>query len=358
MLPVHNLQWLRLIREPLIVLSFFGLTLIFVFFLAGNQDSQIITIRTFSDQMTEDEAEPWLEQLNQSDAYQFEWHNRDEIERLIRNNQLSFALELEELNYRFLVGQNSQFLMPVNQHVENIYRTELRLAEVTEQFPDANVEHQNYIETEISALSGDSTAGQEAGIQVLVGMTLYFVMYTLLFSVSNIVIEKRSGTWNRLIFSPLKKTQIYLGQILHYFLLGLTQVGLCFFIFHYFMGYDFGDQYWAIIILLATYVFTIVALGVLVSGLVQSPQQLQAIIPIISTATAMLGGAFWPIELVSNNFLLALSKVVPIFYGIEALKDAILYGSGLTDIIQPISILLLMGVLFMGIGINLMERTN
>ena len=39
----------------------------------------------------------------------------------------------------------------------------------------------------------------------------------------------------------------------------------------------------------------------------------------------------------------------------DALKGAILYNRGIGEILQPLSMLLLMGILFMGIGINLME---
>lgn len=187
-------------------------------------------------------------------------------------------------------------------------------------------------------------------------MTLYFTVYTILFGLMNIAEEKRSGTWDRLISTPLKKSQIYIGQLLHYFSIGILQIGVSFFIFKRFFNYNFGSQYLTIAVSVMAFVFAVVSLGMMVISIVKSPQQIQAVVPIVATGMAMLGGAFWPLEIVSNPILLALARTTPIFYGIEALKDAILYNRGVGEILEPLSILLLMGVIFMGLGLNLMER--
>lgn len=171
----------------------------------------------------------------------------------------------------------------------------------------------------------------------------------------NIAQEKKSGTWDRLITTPLSKSQIYIGQLLHNIAVGVLQIGIAFFVFYQFFNYDFGQQYLSIIVSVIVYVFAVVSLGMLIIALVRRPQQLQAVIPIVSTSMAMLGGAFWPIEIISNRILLTLGKMTPIYHGMEALKGAIVYNRGIDEILQPLSILLLMGVLFMGIGINLME---
>ncbi len=69
-----------------------------------------------------------------------------------------------------------------------------------------------------------------------------------------------------------------------------------------------------------------------------------------------LGGAFWPLEIVSNDFILFLAELTPIKHGLTGMLGALQYNRNLGELIQPIGILLLMGILFIGIGINLMER--
>ncbi|HHU20527.1 MAG TPA: ABC transporter permease [Bacilli bacterium] len=355
---VFNLQWLRLKREPILVLSFIAMTILFVLFIGGTQGEQTITVQTFSDQLTESELDEWVDDLNNTSGFEFHVSDRETIENQLKLSQISYALELNYLDYHYLVGQDSFFINAVNQHVEQVYRTKLRISEIAEQFPDRSIELKDYITIELESLANSVSSSDEGGAHIVSGMTLYFVLYTILFGMMNIAVEKRTGTWDRLIISPLKKSNIYVGQLLHYFSLGVLQIGICFIVFDQFLNYNFGDQYLSIIVTVMAFVFAAVALGMLLIGIVRSPQQLQSIIPIVSTAFAMLGGAFWPVDLVTNKFLQLLAKITPVYYGTEALKDAMLYNAGVGDLLQPISILLLMGVLFMGIGLNLMERTK
>lgn len=358
MLTIFNLQWLRLKREPALPIIFLVMTLLFVLFVAGTGGEQTVTVQTFSDNLSEPQMEEWLDRLNETDTFIFEIQDKETIEEQIQMSQISFALELDENNYRFIVGQDSQFLMAVNQHVEKVYRTNLRINEVNAQFPDSEVVQQDFIGIESRTLAGGVSNSQESYANVIVGMTLYFSIYTILFGLMNIAEEKRTGTWDRLISTPLKKSEIYVGQLLHYFFIGLLQIGIAFFIFHQFFNYNFGSQYLAILVSVMVFVFAVVSLGMLIISLIKSPQQLQAVIPIVATGIAMLGGAFWPLEIVNNNILLILGRMTPIYYGMGALKGAILYNRGIAEILEPLSILLLMGVLFMGIGLNLMEGKN
>ncbi|SDC20509.1 ABC-2 type transport system permease protein [Pelagirhabdus alkalitolerans] len=350
---IFTLQWLRLKREPLLVLSFLGMTLLFVFFLAGNQSDQHITVHTFSEDLPEEVVEERIDELNQSEDFQFESTNRADIEERIESSQISLGVQLEDDDYQLWVGQESQVLMAVDQYLNRYYYQLLRLNALD----DDSIDVVSYIDYEIdSVIEQDGMAEKGYNAHVIIGMTLYFSMYTILFSVSNVVTEKRTGTWDRLVVSSLSKLKIYQGQLAYFFTLGMLQIGLSFFIFDYILGYELGSAYGSIVFMLVAYVFSIVALGMLIMGVVQSPQQLQAVIPIVATSMAMLGGALWSIELVSQPFLLLLARFVPIYYGIEGLRQAIIFEAGLSQMIEPASILFLMGVIFMGIGLNLMER--
>ncbi|MER2064627.1 MAG: ABC transporter permease, partial [Alkalibacterium sp.] len=220
------------------------------------------------------------------------------------------------------------------------------------------VEVETFID--INTFEGEDTVStaQVFPIAVLVGMTFYFSIFTILLMMINLVEEKKKGTWNRLIFSPLSKTKIYMGQLLHYFLVGLVQIGLSFTILRFLVGTSLGTNYLSMLAVILSFVFAIVSLGLLIIGLVNSPQQLQVVIPIVTTSMAMIGGAFWPLDVVSNRLLLFLAELMPIKHGLQGMMGAIVQGRGITELLEPISALLLMGVLFMGVGLNLMERVS
>ena len=54
--------------------------------------------------------------------------------------------------------------------------------------------------------------------------------------------------------------------------------------------------------------------------------------------------------------VLMLSKIVPVTYGMEALKGVAYYDYGWSELAGPLSIMCLFTVVCMGIGINLVER--
>ncbi|HEY4600028.1 MAG TPA: ABC transporter permease [Cerasibacillus sp.] len=96
----------------------------------------------------------------------------------------------------------------------------------------------------------------------------------------------------------------------------------------------------------------------LLTSAVRNMQQFNAALPFIAVAMAMIGGAFWPIELVESKLMIALSHAMPIKYGMDMLHGAAVYGYPLDELFKPVSMLLLMGVLMMGIGIRLMEKRH
>lgn len=356
MLNVFILQWKRLFKRPLLVFMFLALTVVFVYFMGGAQMNATVSVPVYSESLSTEEMETWLDHLNSDDSMIFEATDEKTAEEDIRMNESPFAVELEEDNYRFLVGREDEHLPVVSQHINQIFREQIRLENVRDEFPDTEIEVEEFLTMETTSqgdLSGEYNAYQ---LQVLIGMTLYFVMYTILFLQMNLVEEKEIGTWDRLVTSPVPKTQLYLGHLLHYFLVGVIQIGLSFFILTNLMNINLGTNYLSMLGVVLSFIFTIVSLGMLLVGLVPTPQTLQVIIPIVATAFAMLGGAFWPLEIVSNDFILFLAELTPIKHGLTGMLGALQYNRNLGELIQPIGILLLMGILFIGIGINLMER--
>lgn len=359
MLNVFILQWKRFLKQPLLILMFIGLTILFVYFLGGAQLNSTITVPVYTEELTDAELNQWLEHLNEdTEEFSFEESDVATVEEDLRMNQISFAMELQEGTYLFLAGRQSEQLPAVNQYVLQVFSKEERLNQVSEEFPDSDLEIENFISVSTTQLAEASEIISQYQIPVIIGMTLYFTIYSVMFLQTNLIEEKRSGTWNRLIFSPLSKAQLYLGHLSHYYLVGLGQIGLSFFILTNLLNVDLGTNYLPILLLLLAFLFAIVALGIFLAAAVPSPQSLQVVIPIVATAMAMIGGAFWPLDIVTNRFILFLSEFMPLKHALHGIVDAIQYNLSVMELLQPIGILLLMGVLFMGIGINLMERVS
>lgn len=198
----------------------------------------------------------------------------------------------------------------------------------------------------------------DQSLHSIFGFTLFFVIYTIAYNVVPILMEKQGGIWDRMILSPLKKWEMYTANLLYSFFEGYLQICVIFLVFRYIVGYDFNGELPGIMLIMFAYTFTIVALAIFITAVVKNMQQFNAVLPIMSVSMAMIGGAFWPIEIVQSDILLSLSKLNPLTYGMEALNGLVIYNQPWEEVLMPISILVLMGVLFIGIGIHLMERRH
>jgi ABC-2 type transport system permease protein len=211
---------------------------------------------------------------------------------------------------------------------------------------------------ETKTFFGEDSFIYDGKLQAIFGFAVFFVIYTIAFNVIHILAAKQNGIWDRLILSPARKWEMYVGILLYAFVLGYIQITIVFSVFKYALGVNFYGGFGKTLILLAPYVLCIVSLSVLLAGISKSMQTFNALVPLASVSLAMIGGAYWPIEIVTNKIMLTISKLDPITYVMEAFKDVTIYGESLSATLFPVSILLLMSVLMMGIGLNLMERRN
>ncbi|MBM7095090.1 ABC transporter permease [Bacillus sp. H-16] len=358
-------QWQRFRRAPILVLSFFILTVVFVFTLAGETGpDQNFTVQTFVNEGVSDEAaQEWLDRLNESEGMTFTLSEEEEVRDRLRDGRVNVALVLDEADYRLIVATDDGTVFTVENYVDSVFREELRLREAEasegEDFREAlNAFMENpVLEVKTKTIEGaDGTFVFDSQLQTLFGMTLFFSVYTMMYSLVNVAEEKRTGTWDRMIISPLRKFQMYTGHLVFTFTIGYAQILLIFMLFTFGFGFDIGEQFGMVLLIIGCYCFAIVALGTLLIGLVKTSQQLNGVIPIVAVAMAMLGGAFWPIEVVSNEIVLFFSQGMPILYAMDALKQIAIYERSFDAITQSLSILILFGVICMGVGINLMER--
>lgn len=354
MLNVFILQLKRLAKKPLLILSFIGLTFLFVYFMGGAQTNPVMNVQTYSEDLSQEEVSTWLNRLNESVSINFEETDRETIEEDIRMNQTSYALNIEPDSYQFVVSREDETLPVVEQHVDKIFNRYDRIESLEDQ-QNQDIEYQEFLNINHTSVSSDGNTIDQ-GVFTLISMTFFFTVFTILLLQSSLLEEKTTGTWDRLIFLPISKTQLYLGHLLFYFVIGMFQIGASFFLLTNIMGLDLGTNYLSMGIIIASFVFAIVALGILIVALTPTVQSLNVIVPLVATAMAMLGGAFWPIEIITNDILLAIAEFMPIKHAVYGMVEVIETNAPIMAVIQPIGILLLMGVLFMGVGINLMER--
>ena len=192
--------------------------------------------------------------------------------------------------------------------------------------------------------------------QSVIGFSLFFAMFTVIFGVSDILMEKEQFTWHRQMIAPISKLSILAGHMTFVFLLGFSQVSAMFIVSKYLFKVQWVGNMLLLLVVIAAFVYAVASMGMFLSNFVKSMGQLSAVSPIIITGSAMLGGCFWPLEIVTSKPLLFLSLLTPQRWAIQGIKSVIIYGEGFSEISFSVLILLGMGTLYLLIGAWLLNR--
>jgi ABC-2 type transport system permease protein len=339
---------------------------IFMAFIIGTVNQSQVNVPVFSE-LPEHETKQLLHSLNHSDLFSFELMDEEKTRALVSEGKVEAGVKLKKDDFDLIISSQTANTSLIRQYVQKVYIENIQTMKLAENVnaPMEEVEKvlkeakENPVFTlEKKSFRGEKTVIIDGQLQPIFGFSLFFVIYTIAFNVLQILKEKREGIWDRMVLSPLKKWEMYCGNLIYSFVIGYAQVVLIFSVFYFGMGIDFHGRFTEVLLLLAPYVFAIVALSIFITGLVKNEQQFNAVIPLIAVSMAMIGGAYWPLEIVSSKVLLTLAKFVPVTYGMELLKGSAVYGDSISQLLYPVSILCFMGVVLMGLGINIMERRN
>ena len=356
-------EFCQLRRQPGMYLLMIVLTLVFAIAFGKSAVSEIV-IPVYRERLKEEEVDRLVKQLNEQEGFRYQRVGAEEAKERVDSREAEAAVELTEKGYRLLMTGQTASTSIVEQFVMQVMVREKwvdTLAEMGEESQEAirdkieKSKEQPILDLNVTSQSEDGFLYDQQAQSVL-GMTLFFVIYTITYTVNRIIERKKEGIWDRLIASSITKTKMFSAYLLFGFLMGYGQIVLIFTLFWTVFGMDFGGSFGTVLLLCIPYVFVITALGVCLSAFIRSPQHLDAVIPLVAVSMAMLGGAYWPLEIVSNKVLLFFSKLVPLTYAMDLLKGVVVYGVGWEELLYPLAVLLLMGVMLMGIGINVMER--
>lgn len=116
-------------------------------------------------------------------------------------------------------------------------------------------------------------------------------------------------------------------------------------------GVDYGPSPLLVAAILMMFLLCVTGLGILLSTVVRTSVQLQALSPIVITATCMLGGCYWPLEIVSPT-MRTISKFTPQAWAMGALNDVVARGAGLSSIYLPLLALAGFTLVFFWLGVT------
>lgn len=140
-----------------------------------------------------------------------------------------------------------------------------------------------------------------AGDQVLdgvtylaIGMSIFFLFFSVQGSILNIVEERTNGTLQRLLMAPVGRGSILVGKTMSSALTGLISMAVLVVATTYALDADWGPWY-GIVVLSAGAVVAAMGLGALIGTFTENAEQAGQFAGIVATVFGLLGGVFFQI---------------------------------------------------------------
>ena len=187
------------------------------------------------------------------------------------------------------------------------------------------------------------------------GMALMFLMYTVSYGGRSILAERSQGTLPRLLTSPTSTAQFLGGKVLGVFFMGIAQVGILIVASALFFQVKWGDPLGMVVLILAA-VFGASGWGMLITALARTPAQVGSTGSAIMLIFGILGGSFINLEQMPP-LIQTVSKITPNAWGLDGFTTLALGGT-LKNLGDPITALLIMGVVLFGISVVLFNRNG
>lgn len=204
----------------------------------------------------------------------------------------------------------------------------------------------------------DPLSNYDPKIHYTVGMTLFFVTYSLMFTVGDYLEDRRLHTLDRMKVSPVSRFQLLLSNILPAFLIGSLQIAIMILSGKFLFGIRWGSQFGMIILVSMVYIFTMTSLSFFIVSMVKNMSQLGAISPVILTGMGMLGGCMWPLEIIQSKTLIFLSTVTPHRWAISGIESLMINGHTSSETTKAVIILLIMGAVYMVLAERMLAYKN
>ena len=157
------------------------------------------------------------------------------------------------------------------------------------------------------------------------------------------------------MISPTETAQILGGKVVGIFFMGAAQMGILILASSLFFQVKWGDSAGLIVLILAA-VFGASGWGMLITSFARSPEQVGSIGSAIMLIFGILGGSFISLDQFPP-LMRTISKITPNAWGLDGFTTLAL-GGQLSNLVEPVSALLIMGFVLFGIAVILFQRNG
>jgi len=212
------------------------------------------------------------------------------------------------------------------------------------------------IALDISYLYGGADWGT---LDYLAPVIIPFLAFFLIFLLTDVSFlrERASGTLERLLATPLQRTELVLGYVIGFLVFALLQTVILVLFALYVLGLRSNGPVAAIFVVQIAMVLVAVNLGLLLSAFARNEFQAVQFIPIVVLPQMLLSGLLVPIQSLPD-LLRPLAWAMPLTYVNEASRAVMVKGVSLTDpiVVRDVGALLLLALALAALASRTIRR--
>ncbi len=174
-------------------------------------------------------------------------------------------------------------------------------------------------------------------IPVLIGFVVFFFVF--LISGMALLKERTSGTLDRLLATPVKRSEIVYGYMISYGLIAILQTAVVVMAAIWLLDIEVVGSLLNVIIVNVVLALVALAFGILLSTLAKSEFQIMQFIPLVILPQLFFSGII-PLSSM-GEWAPTVGKFLPLTYSGDAISQIILYGHNLGDILPNLGVLMI-----------------
>lgn len=349
-----------LLIAPILILSL----LYYIFTVADNTNGVKVGVHDVPDSL--------ISELHDKDIHVKHYNNSDDINHKIKDDKLTGFLHSDghkvSVTYANdnptqageLTGANQKWLMIHNMNAmkDNTNKLHQALTKIQQKMPDngGSTPQQDMakpykLTSHYLYGSSDSTYFDMIN-PILIGFFVFF--FTFLISGIGLLKERTSGTLERLLASPIKRSEIIFGYVFGYGSFSVIQTVVVVLYAIYVLHINLVGSIWFVLLTAILTALVAVTFGILLSTFASSEFQMIQFIPLVIVPQVLFAGII-PIESM-NKGLQYFSHIMPLFYTGQTMQNIMIKGYGFNDIYIYLIVLLAFFIFLLILNIIGMKR--
>ncbi|BAI60327.1 ABC transporter permease protein [Methanocella paludicola SANAE] len=212
----------------------------------------------------------------------------------------------------------------------------------------SNVKKNDFtVNVDSSVIYGDGFAMLDLFAPYLLGVIAFAFIF--IFTGVTFLRERSFGTFERLLVSPITRSEIILGYMLGFSVFAIIQSMIILAFAVFVLNVKIVGNIYDVVALQLLVTLVSVNLGIFCSSFAKNELQAVQFIPLLILPQIFLDGMFWPISTLPN-YLQVFSYLMPLTYANDALQNIMVRGLGLGDVLIDIVVLLAFAVVMVALS--------